>query len=97
MSNLSDLGRLLLVAGSALVLLGLGRLLLACVLWLGHLPGDIRIRRGHTSFYFPVVTCLLLSTILTVFVNLSLLLLRRRCAAVHAPHTLHACHLGYSQ
>ena len=77
MSNLSDLGRLLLVAGGALVLLGLGLLLVGRVPLLGRLPGDITIRRGNISFYFPIVTCLLLSVILTVLVNLVLFLLRR--------------------
>ena len=78
MSNLSDLGRLLLVADGVLGLLGLGLLLVGRVPLLGRLPGDINIRRGNTSFYFPVVTCLLLSVILTVLVNLVLFPLRRR-------------------
>ena len=78
MSNLSDLGRLLLVAGGVLVLLGVGLLLVGHVPLLRRLPGDIYIRRGNTSFYFPIVTCLLLSVILTVLVNLVLFLLRRR-------------------
>ena len=34
--------------------------------WLGRLPGDIHYSRGHFAFYFPVVTCLLISAILTV-------------------------------
>jgi len=33
--------------------------------WLGRLPGDISIRRGNFSFYFPLATCLLLSAILS--------------------------------
>lgn len=33
--------------------------------WLGRLPGDIHYTRGNFSFYFPIVTCLLLSVILT--------------------------------
>jgi len=66
------------VAGGVLVLLGLGLLLVGRVALLGRLPGDITIRRGNTSFYFPIVTCLLLSVILTVLVNLIPFLLRRR-------------------
>ena len=34
--------------------------------WLGRLPGDIHYSKGNFSFYFPIVTCLLLSAILTV-------------------------------
>ena len=33
--------------------------------WLGRLPGDIHYTKGNFSFYFPIVTCLLLSAILT--------------------------------
>jgi hypothetical protein len=33
---------------------------------LGRLPGDIRIRRGNFSFYFPLTTCLLLSILLSL-------------------------------
>ena len=56
-----------------LVVIGLGLALLGLVLWktgglgpLGKLPGDISIQRGNSSFYFPVVTCLLVSVVLTV-------------------------------
>ena len=61
------LGRLLITAGLLLVVLGLlvtfaGRLPLR----LGRLPGDIYIQGRHGSFYFPLVTCILLSAILTL-------------------------------
>jgi hypothetical protein len=32
---------------------------------LGRLPGDIVIRREHTTFYFPIVTCILVSVVLS--------------------------------
>ena len=38
--------------------------------WLGRLPGDIRIERGHSAFYFPVVTCIVLSIVLTLVLSL---------------------------
>lgn len=78
MANFSDLGRLLLIAGGAIVLLGLVLLLVGRVPFFGRLPGDISIQHGNTSFYFPIVTCLVLSVVLTVVVNLLLFLLRRR-------------------
>ena len=34
--------------------------------WLGNLPGDIRYTRGNFSFYFPIVTCVLVSLLLTL-------------------------------
>jgi hypothetical protein len=60
-----DIRRLLIVAGLALVAVG--------VLWpwlarlgLGRLPGDIAIQRQNFSFYFPIVTCLVISAVLTL-------------------------------
>jgi len=38
--------------------------------FLGRLPGDISVDRGNVHFYFPIVTCLLLSLILTLLLNL---------------------------
>lgn len=61
-----ELGKLLLIAGLALVVLG--AMLWAGVgkNWLGKLPGDIHYRKDNLTFYFPIVTCLLLSVLLTV-------------------------------
>ena len=38
--------------------------------WLGRLPGDLRIERGGAGFYFPIVTCLLISIVLTILLNI---------------------------
>jgi hypothetical protein len=38
--------------------------------WLGRLPGDIRIERGNTAFYFPIVTCIVVSILLTLLLSL---------------------------
>jgi len=70
MTGLSELGRVILVMGLVLVVL---RLLLKFggkVPWLGRLPGDITIQRGSFRFYFPLVTCLLLSLLLTLLFRL---------------------------
>jgi hypothetical protein len=57
--------------GRALVLLGLGiaglGLLIMLGLPLGRLPGDIYVRRGNFSFYFPLATSIILSIVLTLF------------------------------
>ena len=65
------LGRMLIALGVFLVVLGLlftiGDKL---PLRLGRLPGDIYVRGKHTSFYFPVVTCLLLSVVFSLVLSL---------------------------
>ena len=63
---MNDVGKLLVVCGLLLTALGVmlwsgfGRG------WLGRLPGDIHYSRGNFSFYFPIVTCLLVSAFLTL-------------------------------
>ena len=64
--------RALIVVGIALVLIGLAWPWIA-KLGLGRLPGDIRIEGEHGGFYFPIVTCLIISGAL----SLILWLLRR--------------------
>jgi len=62
---MSELGKMLVFVG--LLLLGLGVLIIAADklhLPLGRLPGDIRYRSEHTAFYFPIVTCILISVVL---------------------------------
>ena len=57
--------KLLLLGGLALILAGLAWPLLSR-LGLGHLPGDIVIRGEQGGFYFPIVTCILVSAILSL-------------------------------
>lgn len=70
MPELGALGRMLLVLGA--VLLGLGVLLMAAdkIPGMGRLPGDIYVKRGNFSFFFPITTSILLSIILTVIWSL---------------------------
>ena len=70
MGATSDLGRLLVVVGGLLALVGVIILLAGKVPFLGRLPGDIVYRRGAFTFYFPIVTCLLLSLLLTLVLRL---------------------------
>ncbi len=68
MSGLGSLGRLLVVAGLALALLG-GLFLLAerfPGLRLGRLPGDLRVERGNFRLYFPLATSILVSVLLSL-------------------------------
>jgi Protein of unknown function (DUF2905) len=59
-------GRLLILAGAVLILVGL---LLELGIPLGRLPGDITIRRGGGSFYFPIVTCIVVSIVLSILAS----------------------------
>ncbi|HPU36140.1 MAG TPA: DUF2905 family protein, partial [Bacillota bacterium] len=64
------LGKMILFLGIFMVLTG-GLLLLGGRLFgLGRLPGDIFLQKGNFSFYFPVVTCIVLSILLTIILNL---------------------------
>jgi hypothetical protein len=58
------LGRMLMWVGGALLALGAALTLLGRTP-IGRLPGDIVVERGHFSFYFPIVTSILLSLILS--------------------------------
>ena len=67
MDPLRELGKMLLVVG--VVLVGAGALLVfgaRLPFRLGRLPGDISYQGRHGSFYFPVVTCIILSAALTL-------------------------------
>lgn len=58
------MSRFLIVLGLVIVAIGLLWPLLTR-LGLGRLPGDITIQRGNFSFYFPIVTCLVISVLLS--------------------------------
>ena len=63
---MADVGRLLLVFGVLLVVIG-GALMLFGRF---HLPGDLTFRSGNVTFYVPIATSIVLSVILTVVLNL---------------------------
>lgn len=67
---MESLGRILILFGILLVVLGLVLTVGAKIPWLGQLPGDIYIRRENFSFYFPLTSCLLLSLIITLVLYL---------------------------
>lgn len=66
--ELTRLGRVLVVMGIALVILGLA--LLGKLPFLGRLPGDIRIQRDGFVFYFPLTSMLIVSAILSLILTL---------------------------
>lgn len=63
---MSDIGRALVIVGVVIAVVGVMLMLVGRVPWIGRLPGDIYIRRGNWSLYFPLATSLLLSVILTL-------------------------------
>ena len=67
-----DIGRLLVVLG--LVIAGVGLVLMVAprLPWLGQLPGDVHVERDGVSFHFPVVTCLVVSIVLTLILSIIL-------------------------
>jgi hypothetical protein len=64
------LGRMLMALGGAVFLLGLLLSLAPKLPLLGKLPGDIVYQRGNVTFYFPIVTCLVVSLLLTLVFSL---------------------------
>ncbi len=74
--TLSDMGKILLIAGGVIAGIGLLLLLAPRVPWLGKLPGDILIERKDFTFFFPIMTCLAVSLVLTLILNLFFFLRR---------------------
>lgn len=68
MANPPHFGLMLLVLGLIIAGVGLVLILAPSISWLGRLPGDIRIERENFRFYFPLVTSLLLSLILSLLI-----------------------------
>jgi len=69
-SFMPEVGKFLTIIGIAIVVLGI-------ILWsgigagfLGKLPGDLRIERGNSVFYFPIVTCIIISIVLSLIFSL---------------------------
>jgi hypothetical protein len=65
-------GKVLVITGVLLLVLGGLMLLAGKVPGVGRLPGDIYYQRGNFTFYFPLATCILLSIILSIVLSLFL-------------------------
>jgi hypothetical protein len=65
-----DLGKFILIIGVITTLIGLVMWSGFAPKWLGRLPGDIRMEREHSVFYFPIVTCIILSIVLSLLLSL---------------------------
>lgn len=65
-----NLGKVLVIVGIVFVVLGFLLILGDKIPWIGKLPGDIIIKREKYTFYFPIVTCIIISIILTLLFGL---------------------------
>jgi hypothetical protein len=63
---MNDLGKMLLVMGLVVALVGVVLMLAGRVPGLGRLPGDIYVERGNWSFYFPLMTSIVVSVLLSL-------------------------------
>ncbi len=70
MFGLGAFGKLLVLIGVFLILMGLLLMVGDKIPWLGRLPGDILIKKGKVTFYFPIVTCIIISILLTLLFSL---------------------------
>jgi hypothetical protein len=71
MQGFESMGKMFIFVGLFVLLLGLIMTFVPRlrIPFLGRLPGDIRIERERFSFYFPIVTCIVLSVLLTIALN----------------------------
>ena len=75
---MENLARFLVIGGLVLILIGgAGYLAAKFGIPFGRLPGDIRIEGKNGSFYFPIVTSIVLSLLLTVILNIVIRLFRK--------------------
>ena len=72
---MESLGRLLVLTGIFILILGLLVMFWGKVPLLGKLPGDVLLQKGNYQFFFPIVTCLVISAVLTIVINLIIRLL----------------------
>ena len=70
MVGFGPLGKMLILLGIFIILIGVLLLIGDRIPWLGRLPGDIIIKRKNFTFYFPLATSILISIILTLLFTL---------------------------
>jgi uncharacterized membrane-anchored protein YitT (DUF2179 family) len=67
---MSDIGKILLIVGGVIIILGLILTFSGHIPFLGKLPGDIVIKKENFTFYFPVVTMIIVSVVLSIIASL---------------------------
>lgn len=69
MAAMNELGKLLIVVGAGLLVVGALLVLGARLPWFGNLPGDIVVKRDNFTLYAPIGTMILVSILLTILLN----------------------------
>jgi uncharacterized membrane protein YkgB len=67
MFGMGALGKMLVLLGVFIILIGLLLMVGDKIPWVGKLPGDIVIKKEKFTFYFPLATCILISLLITLF------------------------------
>jgi len=74
--DLQGIGKILILGGAFLAFFGLLLFFWQRIPFLGKLPGDIFLHKGSFQFFFPIVTCIIISIVLTIILNLVIRLFR---------------------
>jgi uncharacterized membrane protein YidH (DUF202 family) len=70
LSAMNDVGKVLIIIGVAIAVVGFVLWSGLAPKWLGRLPGDLRIEHGNSVFYFPIVTCIIISIVLSLIMSI---------------------------
>jgi hypothetical protein len=63
---MASLGKMLVLFGIIIVVVGIGLMFFDRIPFLGKLPGDINIRKDNVQFFFPITTSIILSVVISL-------------------------------
>jgi len=63
---MDQLGKLIIITGGVLIVVGIVVMFADRLPWIGRLPGDMYVKRGNFHFYFPLATSIIISILLTL-------------------------------
>ncbi|MEC4029514.1 DUF2905 domain-containing protein [Bacillus subtilis] len=61
---MTEFPKIIMILGAVLLIIG------AVLHFVGKMPGDIFVKKGNATFFFPVVTCIIISVVLSILLNL---------------------------
>jgi ribose/xylose/arabinose/galactoside ABC-type transport system permease subunit len=73
----ASIGKILITLGVLLILIGLILLVFDKIGFLGKLPGDIQVQKKSFEFHFPIVTCIVVSILLSILLSAFFLWFRK--------------------
>jgi hypothetical protein len=74
---ITSIGKMLIVLGMGMVVIGVVIILVGRVPFLGKLPGDIHVQKKNFEFHFPIVTCIVISILLSLLLSVFFLWFKR--------------------